>query len=198
MKKEKLCVCAVFCVQKCMCVYVYIYIYCVNVGGGREEERLPSLLPQHTLHTPHTHIYLPTHTPLHTHTHPTRSLHILYTPLLPPTNRIFFGYPTLLPPNVRRIKTHLRPSGSGRHSHRRLSADVRPTKRLRRPVALPRSVGFPEVVGGSRPLIHSENNVVFGHDGFARTRAARPRVAPCRRPPAPFGWESLHRHRCVL
>jgi hypothetical protein len=105
MKKEKLCVCAVFCVQKCMCVYVYIYIYCVNVGGGREEERLPSLLPQHTLHTPHTHIYLPTHTPLHTHTHPTRSLHILYTPLLPPTNRIFFGYPTLLPPNVRRIKT---------------------------------------------------------------------------------------------
>jgi hypothetical protein len=38
---------------------------------------------------------------------------------------------------------------------------------LRRHMALPRSVGFQEVVGGSRPVIHSENNVVFSHVGFA-------------------------------
>lgn len=34
----------------------------------------------------------------------------------------------------------------------------------------------------------------FDHDGFARSRAARRRVSPCRRPSAPFGWESLHRN----
>lgn len=34
----------------------------------------------------------------------------------------------------------------------------------------------------------------FDHDGFTHLRAARRRVAPCRRPSAPFGWESLHRN----
>jgi len=62
----------------------------------------------------------------------------------------------------------LRPSGSGLHSHRHLSAAVRPMWCLRRHMALPRSAGLPEVVGGSRPVIHSENNVIFSHVGFAR------------------------------
>jgi hypothetical protein len=90
MKKEKLCVCAVFCVQKCMCVYVYIYILC-ECRRGKRRGKTPLLTPTtHPTHATHTYIFTHTHTPAHPHTPHTLSSYFVHTTVAPHKPNFFW------------------------------------------------------------------------------------------------------------